>query len=316
MPRKGAGGSAFDVKIRVLGSAAGGGFPQWNCNCPNCAGLRAGTLNARARTQSSLAVTGKTTAAVLVNASPDILSQLQATPDLQPNRSMRDTAIAGIVLVDGQVDHTTGLYMLRESPRPWPIWCTDSTHADLTRGNPVFGVLEHFCGVDRRRIELNRDFTVDAVEGVTWRALPVASKPAPYSPHREAPVAGDNLALVITDESRGRSAVYAPGLSAIDEDLWEAMQAASCVLVDGTFWTDDEMIRLGVSRKRARDIGHLPQSGPDGMLHWLGRLPAGTRKILIHINNTNPILNESSAEFADLSAQGVEVARDGMEIFL
>jgi pyrroloquinoline quinone biosynthesis protein B len=304
------------VKIRVLGSAAGGGFPQWNCNCPNCAGLRAGTLNARARTQSSLAVTGNATAAVLVNASPDILTQLQATPDLQPNRSMRDTAIAGIVLVDGQVDHTTGLYMLRESPRPWPIWCTDSTHADLTRGNPVLGVLEHFCGVDRRRIELDRDFTVDAVEGVTWRALPVASKPAPYSPNREAPIPGDNLALVITDDARGRSAVYAPGLGAIDEDLWDAMQAASCVLVDGTFWTDDEMIRLGVSRKRARDIGHLPQSGADGMLHWLGRLPAETRKILIHINNTNPILNESSAEFADLSAQGVEVARDGMEIFL
>jgi len=251
-----------------------------------------------------------------VNASPDILTQLQATPDLQPNRSMRDTAIAGIVLVDGQVDHTTGLYMLRESPRPWPIWCTDSTHADLTRGNPVLGVLEHFCGVDRRRIELDRDFTVDAVEGVTWRALPVASKPAPYSPNREAPIPGDNLALVITDDARGRSAVYAPGLGAIDEDLWDAMQAASCVLVDGTFWTDDEMIRLGVSRKRARDIGHLPQSGADGMLHWLGRLPAETRKILIHINNTNPILNESSAEFADLSAQGVEVARDGMEIFL
>ena len=283
---------------------------------PNCAGLRAGTLNARARTQSSLAVTGNATAAVLVNASPDILTQLQATPDLQPNRSMRDTAIAGIVLVDGQVDHTTGLYMLRESPRPWPIWCTDSTHADLTRGNPVLGVLEHFCGVDRRRIELDRDFTVDAVEGVTWRALPVASKPAPYSPNREAPIPGDNLALVITDDARGRSAVYAPGLGAIDEDLWDAMQAASCVLVDGTFWTDDEMIRLGVSRKRARDIGHLPQSGADGMLHWLGRLPAETRKILIHINNTNPILNESSAEFADLSAQGVEVARDGMEIFL
>ena len=307
-------GVPFDVKIRVLGSAAGGGFPQWNCNCPNCAGLRAGTLNARARTQSSLAVTGDSTDAVLVNASPDILAQLQATPDLQPNRSLRDTAIAGIVLVDGQVDHTTGLYMLRESPRPWPIWCTDSTHADLTRGNPVFGVLGHFCGVDRRRIELSREFGVDGVEGVSWRALPVASKPAPYSPNRESPVRGDNLALVIKDEPSGRTAVYAPGLAAIDADLWDAMQAASCVLVDGTFWTDDEMIRLGVSRKRARDIGHLPQSGPDGMLHWLGRLPAGTRKILIHINNTNPILNESSAEFAALVGQGVEVAYDGMAI--
>ena len=305
------------MKIRVLGSAAGGGFPQWNCNCRNCAGVRAGTFQGSARTQSSIAVTGRNgPASVLVNASPDILIQLQRTPDLQPNRSLRDTAIAAIILVDGQVDHTTGLYMLRESVRPWPIWCTDSTCADLTRGNPVFGVLAHFCGVDRRRIELDGEFAVETVEHVRWRGLPVASKPAPYSPNRDSPVSGDNLALVITDEISGRSVVYAPGLAAIDERLWEAMRAASCVLVDGTFWTDDEMIRLGISRKRARDIGHLPQSGAGGMLEWLDRLSSSTRKVLIHINNTNPILDEASAESADLRKRGVEVAHDGMEIFL
>ena len=268
------------------------------------------------RTQSSIAVTGSNTASVLVNASPDILAQLQKTPDLQPNRSIRDTAIAAIVLVDGQIDHTTGLFMLRESVRPWPIWCTDSTYADLTLGNPILSVLGHYCGVDRRRIELDDEFTVDSVDDVRWRALPVASKPAPYSPHRESPVSGDNLALVISDEISGRTAVYAPGLAAIDDRLWEAMRCASCVLVDGTFWTDDEMIRLGISRKHARDIGHLPQSGTDGMLEWLDRLPAKTRKILIHINNTNPILDESSAEAAELRLHDVEVARDGMEIFL
>ena len=311
-----AGTPTVDVKIRVLGSAAGGGFPQWNCNCPNCAGLRAGTLNGEARTQSSIAVTGSDgISSVLVNASPDILAQLQATP-LQPNRAIRDTALEGIILVDGQVDHTTGLYMLRESSRPWPIWCTDSTHADLTRGNPVFGVLAHFCGVDRHRIELDQEFVVDRVPGIVWRALPVASKPAPYSPNREAPVSGDNLALVIGDERSGATAVYAPGLAAVDDRLWEAMQTARCVMVDGTFWTDDEMIRLGVSRKHARVIGHLPQSGPGGMLEWLERLPAGTRKILIHINNTNPILDDSSPQAAELRRRGVEVARDGMEIDL
>jgi pyrroloquinoline quinone biosynthesis protein B len=251
-----------------------------------------------------------------VNASPDVLAQLQANPDLQPGRALRDTAIAAIVLVDGQVDHTTGLYMLRESTRPWPIWCTDSTFDDLTRGNPVLGVLKYFCGVDRRRIELGADFAIDAVPGVRWRALPVASKPAPYSPHREAPVAGDNLALVLTDEATGRSAVYAPGLSGIDESLWSAMQAADCVLVDGTFWSDEEMIRLGISTKRACDIGHLAQSGEGGMLEWLSRLPAATRKILIHINNTNPILDQSSAEAAELGRRGVEVAWDGMELDL
>jgi pyrroloquinoline quinone biosynthesis protein B len=306
------------VKIRVLGSAAGGGFPQWNCNCPNCAGVRSGKLRARARTQSSIAVSaGSDTEWVLVNASPDILAQLQANPVLQPGRAIRDSAICGIVLVDGQVDHTTGLYMLREAQRAWPLWCTDSTYADLTRGNPVLSVLSHYCGIDRRRIGLEgEDFVVDALPGVRWRALPVVSKPAPYSPNRESPVPGDNIALVITDEVTGRSALYAPGLGAIDEPMWQAMQAARCVLVDGTFWTDDEMVQLGVSRKRARDIGHLPQSGADGMLQWLERLPPRTQKVLIHINNTNPILDEDSAERAELSRRGVEVAFDGMVIAL
>ncbi len=304
------------MKIRVLGSAAGGGFPQWNCNCPNCSGHRAGTLQTRGRTQSSIAVSGGGSWA-LVNVSPDVLAQLKANPDLQPGRTIRDTAIAAIVLVDGQVDHTTGLYMLREAVRPWPIWCTDNTCTDLTEGNPVFRVLKFFCGVDRRRIELDgAGFTIDAVPGVRWRALPVAGKPAPYSPNRDSPVAGDNLALVIEDESSGRTALYAPGLSGIDDRVWRAMQSAACVLVDGTFWTDDEMIRLGISGKRARDIGHLPQSGAGGMLEWLDRLPSATRRILIHINNTNPILNEASAESAELARRGVEVAWDGMEIVL
>ena len=269
-----------------------------------------------ARTQSSIAVGGGTSWA-LVNASPDILAQLRANPDLQPGRAVRDSAIVAIILVDGQVDHTTGLYMLREAVRPWPIWCTDSTYADLTRGNPVLGVLGFFCGVDRRRIDPDdAGFTVDAVAGVRWRALAVASKPAPYSPNRESPMPGDNLALVIEDESSGKTAVYAPGLSAIDARVWRAMQSAACVLVDGTFWSDDEMIRLGISRKRARDIGHLPQSGSGGMLEWLDRLPRATRRILIHINNTNPILDEASPESAELALRGVEVARDGMEIAL
>lgn len=253
---------------------------------------------------------------VLVNASPDIRAQLQAYPDLQPNRAVRDSALCAVILVDGQVDHTTGLYMLRESTRPWPLWCTDSTYADLTHGNPVLAVLAHFCGVDRRRLELDERFVVEEVPDVRWRALPVASKPAPYSPNRAAPVPGDNVALVIEEGRTGRCAVYAPGLGAIDGRLFELMQRAACVLVDGTFWDDDEMIRVGVSKKRARELGHLPQSGEGGMLEWLGRLPAAVRKILIHINNTNPILNESSAEARELERRGVEVARDGMEISL
>ena len=310
------------MRIKVLGSGAGGGFPQWNCNCANCAGFRSGRLRARARTQSSIAVSGGVDASwALVNASPDVRAQLQSSPELQPRpeagaAGIRDSPLRGIVLVDGQVDHTTGLYMLREASRPWPIWCTDGAYADLTRGNPILKLLEHYCGVQRHRIELGAEFSVDGVEGVRWRGLAVASKPAPYSPNREHPQPGDNIALVLEDAATGRSAVYAPGLSRIDAHLWQAMQAAAVVLVDGTFWRDDEMQRLGASQKRALDMGHLPQSGVGGMLEWLERLPSGVRKILIHINNTNPILDEDSAQHAELRRRGVELAYDGMEVSL
>jgi pyrroloquinoline quinone biosynthesis protein B len=306
------------MRIRVLGSAAGGGFPQWNCNCGNCREVRAGALGYRARTQSSIAVRGRDEAAwALVNASPDILAQLQANPDLQPARHARDTALTGIVLADGQIDHTTGLFMLRESVQPLVVWCTDQAHADLTQGNPIFGVLAHYCGVNRQSMTPDgRPFSVAGVADVRWQALPVASKPAPYSPHRGAPIDGDNVALVITDELSKRSCVYAPGLGAMEQQVWRAMGNADCVLVDGTFWRDDEMISLGLSKKRARDIGHLPQSGPGGMLEWLARLPPRTRRILIHVNNTNPILHEGSPEHAELTRQNVEVAYDGLEIEL
>jgi pyrroloquinoline quinone biosynthesis protein B len=305
------------VKIRVLGSAAGGGFPQWNCNCRNCTGVRKGTVRARARTQSSIAVRAEDAAAwVLVNASPDILAQLKANPELQPARAARDTAIGAVVLVDGQIDHTTGLFMLRESTRPLSIWCTDAAYADLTRGNPILKVLEHYCGVEWHRMPVDGgDFAVQPLGAVRWRALPVASKPAPYSPNREAPIPGDNVALAIRDTVSGRSAVYAPGLGAMEEPLWQALSAADCLLIDGTFWTDDEMIALGLSRKRAREIGHLPQSGPGGMLEWLEKLPKA-RRILIHVNNTNPILDEDSAQRAELERRGIELASDGMEIEL
>src|SRR6201996_7581718 len=182
------------MKIRVLGAAAGGGYPQWNCNCPNCAGVRKGTLRAKPRTQSSIAVRGNDAAGwALVNVSPDITAQLQANRAFQPGRSLRDCAIEGIGLGGGQVDHTTGLYMLRESTRPCPIWCTDSPSADLTRGNPILSVLGHFCGVERRRVDLaGAPFEIDGVRAVQWQALPVPGKPAPYSPNRESPVPGDN----------------------------------------------------------------------------------------------------------------------------
>jgi pyrroloquinoline quinone biosynthesis protein B len=306
------------LKIRVLGSAAGGGFPQWNCNCRNCSGVRTGTVRAQSRTQSSIAVSGlNQDEAVLVNASPDILAQLKATPALQPARRARDSALKSIILVDGQVDHTTGLLMLRESTRRWPIWCTDPVYRDLTEGNPLFKVLDHYCGIERHALDLNETFfDVEGADAVLWQAVALQGKPAPYSPNRAAPVRGDNIGLVLKDTESRRSVFYAPGLGAIDERVWEHMRKADCVLVDGTFWSDEEMLRLGLSNKLARDMGHLPQSGPDGMIAWMDRLPQAARKVLIHINNSNPILDEDSHERRELTEHGIEVAYDGMEIVL
>ena len=306
------------MRITILGSAAGGGFPQWNCNCRNCAGLRGGTLRAKARTQSSIFVRADDSAdGVLLNASPDILEQIRAHPALQPARSVRDSAIAGVVLMDGQIDHATGLFMLRERTSALPLWCTDPVFEDLTTGNPVLRVLSHYCGVKREAIALDGMlFRVPGVDALRFRALPLDSKAAPYSPHRDAPAEGDNIGIAISEGASGRSLFYAPGLGAITPAVFDAMSGADAVLVDGTFWTDDEMIGLGLSTKRAREIGHLPQSGPGGMLEWLAKLPARTRKLLIHINNTNPILDEDSPERAVLAQAGVEVAEDRMEITL
>jgi pyrroloquinoline quinone biosynthesis protein B len=310
------------MRITVLGSAAGGGFPQWNCNCRNCSGVRSGALRARPRTQSSIFVRGGASDAdaidgVLFNASPDILEQIRNHPVLQPARAVRDTAIAGVVLMDGQVDHATGLFMLRERGSPLPLWCTDPVEQDLTQGNPVLRVLGHYCGVQRHAIPLDAaPFRVPGAGGLEFRAAPLASKAAPYSPHRDAPVPGDNIGVVISDTASGRHAFYAPGLGEITPALFDTLRRADAVLVDGTFWTDDEMPRLGLSQKTARAIGHLPQSGPGGMIEWLDKLPRTTRKLLIHINNTNPILDEDSAERAHLREHGIEVCEDGMSIAL
>ena len=304
------------MRITILGSAAGGGFPQWNCNCRNCAGVRSGEVNAKPRTQSSIFVQPNAgVEGVLFNASPDILEQIRCHPTLQPGRALRDTAIAGVILMDGQIDHCTGLFMLRERGARLPLWCTDPVEEDLTRGNPVLRVLEHYCGVQRQRITLDGAwFEVPGVADLRFRALPLSSKAAPYSPHREQPVPGDNIGISILDRRTGATAFYAPGLGEITPPVFDAMSGADAVLVDGTFWTDDEMPRLGIGRKTAREIGHLPQSGAGGMLEWLAKLPSKTRRLLIHINNTNPILDEDSAERAALTRAGVQVCEDNMSL--
>lgn len=305
------------MKIHVLGSAAGGGFPQWNCNCPNCAGYRQGSKRVRARTQSSITVSADGDNWVLFNASPDILQQIREFPTLQPARALRDTAIRAIFLIDAQIDHTTGLYMLREHRQSHELWCHALVREDLMSGNPLLKVLEHYCGVNWHDVPLLGDgFAMAGVPGLHFTALPLVSNAPPYSPHRDRPQPGDNVGVTITDTATGKRLFYAPGLGQMEPPVWAAMQAADCVLVDGTLWTDNEMIALGASKKTSRAMGHLPQSGPGGMLEWLDQLPASTRKVLIHINNTNPILDEDSAQRQELTRRGVEVSHDGMEIVL
>jgi pyrroloquinoline quinone biosynthesis protein B len=302
------------MRIRVLGSAAGGGFPQWNCNCRNCDGVRSGALHAQARTQSSIAVTADSVNWVLFNASPDILQQLKDNPELQPARALRDTGIKAVILIDAQIDHTTGLLMLREGRQPLQLYATDMVHEDLTTGNPLLDILGHYCGVEWHRIGTSdASFTIPGIDGLEFKAMPLKSAAPPYSPHRNDPHPGDNIGVRITDTKTGRSVFYAPGLGEIEPHVEAALREVDCVMVDGTFWTDDEMIRLGISEKRARQIGHLPQSGAGGMIEWMGRF-AKPRKVLIHINNTNPILNEDSIEREELAASGIEVAFDGMDI--
>lgn len=302
------------MQIRVLGSGAGGGFPQWNCSCPNCKAVRAGTIKASTRNQSSIAVSSDGEHWALFNASPDVRAQLENFPEIHPKNKVRGTGIEAIVIFDSQIDHATGLLILREGD-PLTIYCTDMVKQDLTTGFPIFNILEHFCGVEDHPIPLNGDaFTIPNIDDLEFTALPLKSKAPPYSPHRNDPHEGDNIGMIIHQISTGKTTFYAPGLGVIEPHVEQAMTEADCVLVDGTFWTDDELASVG-RPLLARKIGHLPQFGKGGMIEFLDTLDK-PRKILIHINNTNPILNEESEERDILTQHGIEVSYDTMNIEL
>ncbi|WP_028693497.1 pyrroloquinoline quinone biosynthesis protein PqqB [Pseudomonas cremoricolorata] len=301
--------------VQILGSAAGGGFPQWNCNCANCTGFRDGSLKAKARTQSSIALSDDGEHWILCNASPDIRAQLQGFAPMQPARALRDTGIDAIVLLDSQIDHTTGLLSLREGC-PHQVWCTDMVHQDLSTGFPLFNMLSHWNGgLVWNRIALEGSFVIPACPNLRFTPFPLRSAAPPYSPHRFDPHPGDNLGLLVQDTRTGGTLFYAPGLGQFDDALLDMMGSADCLLVDGTLWTDDEMQRRGVGTRTGTEMGHLAQHGPGGMLEVLEGFPR-QRKVLIHINNTNPILDEDSAEHAEVLRRGVEVAFDGMSLEL
>lgn len=304
------------MHIRILGSAAGGGFPQWNCNCRNCRGVRDGSVIAQPRTQSSIALSDDGENWILCNASPDIRAQLASFPALQPARRLRDSAIAAIVLLDSQIDHTTGLLSLREGC-PHEVWCTEMVHQDLSTGFPLFPMLSHWNGgLKHNLIALDAEpFVIPACPGLRITAIALRSSAPPYSPHRGNPHPGDNIGLFVEDLSTGGKLFYAPGLGQVDDGLLAWMRRADCLLVDGTLWRDDEMRVCEVGDKLGSEMGHLAQSGHGGMIEVLDGID-GPRKVLIHINNTNPILDIASPERAELDAHGIEVAFDGMGIQL
>ncbi|HTP19600.1 MAG TPA: pyrroloquinoline quinone biosynthesis protein PqqB [Solirubrobacteraceae bacterium] len=298
------------MRVRILGSAAGGGFPQWNCRCPTCEAARAG-VRATPRTQSSLAIRGGDGPWFLVNASPDARQQLEGITDPLLD-GVRSPPIAGVLLTDAEIDHTAGLLLLRESATPVHVYGAPGVERALRQGYPVLSMLEHYSGAEWHTLEPERAQPLDG-SSLTVEPFAVGGDAPRY-------LDGSGLELeasgfVFGDRSGGGVLTYVPGLARLDDRVLGRFAASDLVLVDGTFWRDDELARLGISTRSARDMGHLPLSGPGGTLEALAALER-PRKALVHINNTNPILLEDSPERADVVRVGVEVAYDGLEVEL
>jgi pyrroloquinoline quinone biosynthesis protein B len=303
--------------IRILGAAAGGGFPQWNCGCPNCDGLRRGTLRARPRSQVTVALSGDSDRWVLLNCGPEIRAQIEAFPALWP-RAPRHSPIAAIALTCGDLDHTLGLLSLREN-HPLTVLATETVRAGFVEGNALCRTLERFPGqVTWRRLVAGLETPLDdpdpARATLFATPVPVPGKPPVHLEGRAAPSEEQAIGLVVRDLQGRRLAAF-PGAGGITPPMRAAIAGADALLFDGTFWSEDELARPNLMDKRAADMAHLPIGGPDGSLAALAAL-AVTRKLFVHINNTNPILREDSAERGMVEAAGWTVAEDGMEIAL
>ena len=300
--------------VRVLGSAAGGGFPQWNCTCPPCRAVRTGSRPCVARSQSSIVVSGDRQQWFLFNASPDIQSQIESFPELHPDDG-RVIRLQAVLLTDAELDHTLGLLLMREG-RGLEVHATESVHETLTTGSGVLRTLEAYCPVKWQPVLPGAEVPLgNGSSGLSYRAfdVPTDKRMRFPSPSTRAATHGRVVGYRITDTSSGRSLVYLPCVQRLTPDVLEELADSSGLLVDGTCWRDDEMISLGLASKTSRDMGHVPIDGPGGSLELLSPLPID-RKVYIHINNTNPILFEDSPERRLLDQHGMEVAADGLEL--
>lgn len=309
------------MRILVLGAAAGGGFPQWNCRCPNCNRARGGDPAARPLTQSSLAVSANGSDWFLLNASPDLRQQIGENPQLHPRRDGRDSPVAGVVLTNADVDHVAGLLTLRES---WPM--TLYAHPriqDVLAANAVFNVLNPDF-VRREPVGMDEPFPLRLADGtpagLEVELFGVPGKVALWLEDASAGTGfgtreGDTVGVRVRETATGAEMFYVPGCAEISPDLAARLKGAALVLFDGTLWHDREMIEAGLGVKTGRRMGHISMSGPDGSIAGFRDLGVG-RRVFIHMNNTNPVLLSDSPERAEVMAAGWEVAQDGMEIAL
>ena len=305
------------ISVIVLGAGAGGGFPQWNSNAAGCRRARAGDPAALPCTQTSVAVSADQRNWFLLNAAPDLRAQIERTLELHPQGGLRSSPIAGVVLAGAEIDAITGLLTLREG-HAFNLYATPSAHAHLDE-NPMFEALSRSLV---RRIPMHLDqpqplqLPGGGASGLTLRAIPVPGKVPLYketSASAQPPVDDETVGLEISDGAS--RLLFVPGCAAMTGALRARLEHASCVMFDATLWTDDEMVRAGSSHKTGRDMGHMSISGPAGVLAALEQVPIG-RRILIHINNSNPVLLSDSPERQAVIDAGWQVAFDGMRFVL
>jgi len=308
------------MRFLVLGSAAGGGYPQWNCNCDNCQRVRRGDPAAKPRSQSSLAVSADGENWFLLNASPDLRQQISDNPSLHPKLGKRHSPIQGGVLTNADVDHIGGLLTLRES-HPLNIYATQRVQTVL-RENSLFNILNPEF-VKRIGVPIEREFELENADGtasgITVTVFPVPGKIALYLEDESAgpnfgSVEEDTVGLKISTAG-GQIAYYLPGCAALPVQLRERIQGADLVFFDGTTWTDDEMLATGVGHKTGQRMGHMSMSGDDGSIAVFSDLDI-KRRVFVHINNTNPVLLDDTRQRREAESAGWEIGFDGMEISL
>src|SRR5580698_5557837 len=309
------------MRVKILGSAAGGGFPQWNCGCPNCRAVRAGSFRGKARSQAQVAISNDGKTWFLLGASPDLRAQIEATPELHPRDGVRQSPIAGAVLANADIDHVLGLLLLREL-QALRVYATDSIRRILTEDNSMFAMLQRVP----RQVTWSTfaPGTVFPLEnpagedsGLRCRALSLGTHyPAYVAPRRQNELTFGEASLGLVVESPGgKRLAYMPAVPEINDSLLKEFDSADVLLFDGTFWTDDELIRMQGSGQTSHQMGHIPVSSAEGSLSKLAGLRR-PRKIFIHINNTNPMLNEAGPEYRQVRENGWEIAEDGWQFDL